>query len=49
MNNSFIYHNSRMIALQNNGMLVYYSKCTDDHQNDSSLVRGRPKNGVYFN
>ncbi|CAK75936.1 unnamed protein product (macronuclear) [Paramecium tetraurelia] len=49
MNNSFLYHNSRMISLQNNGMLVYYSKCFNWPSKEFDQHKKKPKCGIYFN
>ncbi|CAD8067847.1 unnamed protein product [Paramecium sonneborni] len=49
LNNSFLFHNSRTIALLNNGMLVYYSKCFKSSQQSANIIQSKPKYGVYFN
>ncbi|CAD8050963.1 unnamed protein product [Paramecium primaurelia] len=49
LNNSFLYHNQRMIALLKTGMLVYYSKCFKSPSQNADLIKSKPKYGVYFN
>ncbi|CAD8059923.1 unnamed protein product [Paramecium primaurelia] len=49
LNNSFLFHNSRMISLQNNGMFVYYSKCFKWPTKQFDKHKEKPKSGIYFN
>ncbi|CAD8063166.1 unnamed protein product [Paramecium sonneborni] len=49
LNNSFLFHNSRMISLLNNGMLVYYSRCFKWSSKQFDKLKEKPKCGVYFN
>ncbi|CAK65844.1 unnamed protein product (macronuclear) [Paramecium tetraurelia] len=49
LNNSFLFHNQRSIALLKTGMLVYYSKCVKSPQENADLMKSKPKYGVYFN